>query len=658
MNDDAWRERLRAAADDHRAGRLDAAETVYRSVLAQVPAQADTLHLLGVLCHQRGRDGEAIELIGRAIEVEPAIVDFHNNLGVSLAALRRLVEAEMAFRRALAVKPGYAAALCNLGDVLLRQGRIAEALEVHARAVATEPGNPVFHYNLGIARKERGDFKGAIAAYERALALRPDYGDAHNNLGVALYELGRMAEAEAAYARALGLRPDNAQAHYNLGKLHHLQGRFADAVTSCRTALALRPDFPAAHDNLLMALTYDPTTSAGALAEAHRAFGRAYDRPAAAIAPFPNVRDYDRRLRIGYMSPDFRRHSCAHFSAPLIEAHDRAGFELFAYAELARADATTERFKAAVDHWRETAWRSDDEVERMVRDDRIDILVDLAGHTADNRLPVFARKPAPVQATWLGYPGTTGLRTIDYRLTDAVADPPGTEAEATEKLVHLPRGFLCFEAPADAPAVSPLPARSAPVVTFGSFNNAIKINDAVARLWAAVLRTVPRSRLLIKAFQIDHGDNRRRLETVFAAAGVEPGRVDIRPPYDQSRSHLATYGELDIALDPFPYNGTTTSCETLWMGVPIIALRGDRHAARVGASLLTAVGVPELIAESPADYVAKAAALAADLDRLATLRAGLRERMRASPLADPAGFARQVEAAYREMWRGWCDGGR
>ena len=327
------------------------------------------------------------------------------------------------------------------------------------------------------------------------------------------------------------------------------------------------PGFAVGQDKLLMTLNYLPDLSAADLAEAHREFGRTHARLIAAPpAPHINTREPERRLRVGYMSPDFRHHSCAFFAAPLLRAHDRDRVEVFAYAEIGAPDAMTAKIKADVDHWRETTRKSDDDVAATVRADRIDILVDLAGHTTGNRLGVFLRKPAPVQATWLGYPATTGVAAIDYRLTDAIADPEGADAFATEQLVRLPSGFLCYEPPADMPAVTPLPARKRGHVTFGCFNNALKINAATVARWAEIMRAVPNARLLVKGFHTDGGLSRGRLNDLLTGQGIAPERFDLRAASPTPQEHFAAYGEVDVALDTAPYNGTATTCEAMWSG--------------------------------------------------------------------------------------------
>jgi predicted O-linked N-acetylglucosamine transferase (SPINDLY family) len=366
-----------------------------------------------------------------------------------------------------------------------------------------------------------------------------------------------------------------------------------------------------------------------------------------------------RRLRVGYVSPDFKNHSVARFFLPLLAHHERSAFEVTCYAELKRPDAVSERIRGLAEHWCPTVGLSNDELAERIRADGVDILVDLAGHTSDNRLLTFARTPAPVAVSWLGYANTTGVAAIDYRFSDAECEPPGeSDRRSSERIWRLPHGFHCFSPLDDAPAVTAPPNAARGSTMFGSFNNFLKLAPETIALWGRVLAAVPGSRLLLKSnFVFDAAAHRRHLER-FAAAGIDPARITILPYMPDDHAHLAAYAEVDVALDPFPYNGTTTTCEALWMGVPVVTLRGDRHAARVGTSLLTRVGLAALIADDEAGYVARAADLAAAPERLAQLRAGLRAQVAASKLCDAAGFARDVEDAYRAMWRAWCGGDR
>jgi predicted O-linked N-acetylglucosamine transferase (SPINDLY family)/ADP-heptose:LPS heptosyltransferase len=614
----------------------------------------------GVIARVRAALIEVVERVRRGgappDAPPPSTLDRRYFAAVELLEAHRDAEAEGALRAILAEDGGHALTLRRLAFLCHRRGDNAEAAALLARSLEREPDNADAHFNLGVVLSALGRHAEAEKIYRRGLVLKPGLVDGHNNLGVVLEQMGRYDEAEASYRRAHELAPHLAHPLNNLGVLLKESGRLEEAIATHRRAVALDPELPAAHSNLLYTLIYDATVLPQALFAAHEAWGRAQAaRFATAGARFINAPDPERRLRVGYVSGDFRHHSVAFFAEALLAAHDKRAVEVFLYANDARVDAVTQRLKGHADHFVPIHGVADDAAAARIRADGIDILVDLSGHTSANRMMLFARKPAPVQVTWLGYPATTGLPTIDCRITDAVADPPG-EADAlhTERLVRIDSGFLCYRPLDRAGAVGPLPAHAAGYVTFGSFNNFAKLSPGTIALWARLLREVPDARLLLKATQFKDAATRARCLAAFTAAGIAAERIEIVPPLADPADHLALYGRVDIGLDPLIYNGTTTTCEALLMGVPTVTLRGDRHVSRVGASIMTTVGLGELIAETLDDYIAIAARLARDLDRLATLRSGMRERLRASPLCDAPRFAGAMETAYRDMWRRWC----
>jgi predicted O-linked N-acetylglucosamine transferase (SPINDLY family)/ADP-heptose:LPS heptosyltransferase len=586
----------------------------------------------------------------------PSMLDRRYFEAVELSETRRDTEAEAALRAILADDAGHALTLRRLAWICHQRGDETEAGALLARSLEREPDNADAHLNLGVTLAALGRDADAEASYRRGLARRPASVDGHNNLGVLLEHMGRYGEAEACYRRASELAPHAARPLNNLAVMLKESGRLDEAIAVQRRAIALDPDLPAARSNLLHMLAHDETLSAQALFAEHAAWGRAQAaRFATAGARFANSPQPERRLRVGYVSADVRHHSVAFFVGALLAAHDKNAVEVFVFANDARVDAVTRHLDAQAGRIVSICGVTDERAAAQIRELGIDILIDLSGHTAGNRMMLFARKPAPVQATWLRYPGTTGLPTIDYRITDAVADLAG-EADAlhTERLVRLDQGFLCYRPLDRAGAVAPLPARTAGHVTFGSFNNFAKLSPGTIALWARLLRVVPEARLLLKASQFKDTDIRACCRAAFVAAGIADERIEIVPPLADPAEHLALYGQVDIGLAPLTYNGTTTTCEALWMGVPIVTLRGDRHASRVGASIMTTVGLEGFIAATPSDYVAIAARFACDLDRLAGLRSGMRERVRASPLCDAARLAGAMETAYRDMWRRWC----
>ncbi|MBS4095602.1 MAG: tetratricopeptide repeat protein [Sulfuricella sp.] len=613
------------AIQHYQAGRLDEAESTFRQVLQVDADNPNALHLLGILCVQKGDPAAAVELIGKAVKRYPHIPDFHGNLGAAWHAL----------------------------------GRFDAAIECYEKALAIKPGFPEAAYNLGNALKDMGRFTEAVGLYRRALALKSDYADAHNNLGMVLQTLGNPVEAIAHFQQALALKPNYAEACNNLGNAQRDQGRLDEAVVSYRQALHIRPNFSEAHGNLLFTLNAISDVSPASVFQEHRNFEQNFAAPFAVTwQPHANPRDPARRLKIGYVSADFREHPVAKFFEPVLAGRDSGAFEVTCYYNRPFGDATTARLQGLSDQWRDISGLSDDQAASLIRADGIDILVDLAGHTAANRILVFARKPAPLQVAWLGYPNTSGLSAMDYRICDEFTDPVGmTEKYHSETLVRLPQGFLCFVPPPESPEVRVAPGLEKNWVTFGSFNNFAKVTPQVLALWARLLQTVPDSRLLLKHGGLDDAGMAQRLHEQFASHGIAAGRVELLGKTPSYREHLECYGRVDIALDPFPYNGTTTTCEALWMGVPVVTLAGSVHAARVGVSLLRHAGLEGWIANSEEEYLQIAAALAGSPDSLNQLRLGLRSQLLTSPLTDAMNFVASMEAIYREIWQMWCSGG-
>ncbi|MDP6774218.1 MAG: tetratricopeptide repeat protein [Rhodospirillales bacterium] len=676
-------------------GKADEAVAAYRRALDIDPRSLAILNNLGNALRELGQLDEAIAHYRRALEVDGASPGTHNNLGNALASQGEAEMAQAAYREALKADPRFVDALYNLGNVLAGQGRADEAADAYRRAVAIDPGLAPAHVNLGNALLLQGKADEAVAAYRQALASHPNFAEAHYNLARALMDQGKTDEAAAAYGQALDIDPDNApalnglgmalkkqgrlaeaaaafrraldvdadfsEASNNLGNALVEQGRIDDAIASYRRALAVKPADAEVHSNLLLGLNYLADIRPKEIFEAHLEWGKAQDAAAEASEPPPPSRSPEaERLRVGYVSPDFRTHSVAYFLEPLLAAHDSVAFEVFCYPCDRRVDATTRRLRRAATHWRPIAGLSDEDALRLIREDGIDILVDVAGHTANNRLPLFARKPAPLQFSWLGYPNTTGLSAIDYRLTDADADPPGAEELHTEALIRLETGFLCYMGPGGgnekAPDIGPFPCLENGYVTFASFNNLSKVTAEVVAAWSRILGHVADSRLLLKARALADGETRRACGEMFAAQGIAAERLELHGFMDNADDHLGLYGMADFALDPFPYNGTATTCEALWMGVPVVSLSGERHAGRVGTSILNRLGLSQFAAATVEEYVRTAVGLAGRVDELAELRLGLRTRMKASPLGDAAAFAGAVEDAYRKAWAGLGEG--
>ena len=577
-------------------------------------------------------------------------VDREFSLALELHQAGRLAEAEQGYRRILERQPEHADSLHLLGVVALQTGHLDSALGLVQRAVALRPDGAVYRNNLGqiLERLERGDE--AAQAYEAALALDPHYAEACNNRGHLLQRRDRLADAEADFRKAIRLDPRYAEPHTNLGNLLKDRGDLDEAIASYRRAIELRPDLSLLHSNLLLTLHYHREYSPADLKREHRQWAERHVAPLiSARQPHGNTSDPGRRLRIGYVSPDFREHALARFVLPAFERHDRAQIEIFAYSDVARRDAVTARIEAEVDHWRDVHGQSDDRLAETIRNDRIDVLVDLAAHSAHNRLLVFARKPAPVQVTYLAYCSTTGVDAIDYRLTDRFLDPPGEgDALYTESSVRLPGCYWCYSAP--PVEIVPSTERSAGPPTFGCLNNFAKVTDATLSLWVELLRGVPEASFVLYA----RGENHReRVRTALRRAAIAESRVSF-VGWQSLQDYLETYRCIDVALDPFPYAGGTTTCDALWMGVPVVSLTGSTAVSRAGSTLLTHAGLPECVTRSEAEYLELAARLLRDRAQLSTLRAGLRGRLETSPVMDARGFTRGLEAAYRQMWRTWC----
>jgi predicted O-linked N-acetylglucosamine transferase (SPINDLY family) len=580
---------------------------------------------LAIQHHQAGRLEEAERLYRHVLGHRPNHADAFHLLGVLAGQLGRAEDAAGLMRRAIELNPAYADAYSNLGAILHAQGQWAEAVAVCQKSIALKPDHALAWYNLANVLKDQGKLDEALDAYQRAIRLSPNLAQAHSNMGNTLKEQGELDAAIACHARAVSLRPND----------------------------------PLCHSNQIYTMLFHPNYDAAAIFAAHREWN---DRHAAAFKtfmPHPNDRNPDRRLKIGYVSPDFRDHVVGRNLFPLFQKHDRSQFEIHCYANVLKPDSLTARYRAFSDNWRSIVGNTDEQVAELVRRDQIDILIDLSLHTENTRLMIFARKPAPVQVTFAGYPGSTGLGAMDYRLTDPYLDPPNQSDEFySEQSIRLADSFWCYEPEVMAPGTAQmshaaeLPAPSAGRVTFGCLNNFCKVNDNVLAAWAQVLNAVRESRLVLIA---PEGNARQRILQMLGQNGIEPTRIEFVGRMS-SEKYLSQYNRIDIVLDTFPYNGHTTSLDALWVGVPVVTLVGKTVVGRAGLSQLTNLKLTELIATSEEQYVKIAADLASDLPRLGELRANLRQRMRESPLTDAPKFARNIESAYRQMWRRWCEG--
>jgi predicted O-linked N-acetylglucosamine transferase (SPINDLY family) len=553
-----------------------------------------------------------------------------------------LRRAKAIYRQVLQHAPHHPDALHLYGLACHQQGDHATAIDYIRKAIERAPGQPVLHNNLGDALCKAGRFDEAAGELHKAIELKPDYAGAHQNLATAYARSGKPDVALDHARKAVRLDDSRPEAWFDLGLvlLDHLL--LDDAVAAFRRALALRPAYPRAATSLLYTLTLLPGPDPAAVAAEHLdVAGKAFPAPQANVKAKPA----GSRIRIGYVSGDFRSHAVNYFFEPVLDAHDRSRFEIFCYSDTAHPDAVSARLAGKADHWFETRAWGDGEFVENVRQDGVDVLVDLAGHTRDNRLGVFARQAAPRQVSWLGYPNTTGLAAMNYRVADAVTEPRGEAAPGSEQLLRLPGAFACFRPPEEAPAVTPAPFASSGLVTLGCLHKLEKLNDAVVGLWAEILLQNPGCRVLFARDQFSDWQQ-RRLRDRFEQRGVGAERLEMVRIENPEEEFFDCFGAVDLLLDTFPWSGHTLACCALHQGVPVVTLRGNSHAGRMVASVLEGAGIGELIAADTADYAAIVARLCAEPGRVVEYRAALRDRFGASPARDERGFTLELEAAY------------
>ncbi|MBV8780087.1 MAG: tetratricopeptide repeat protein [Phycisphaerae bacterium] len=679
--------RLKRAMELHRAGKLPEAEALYRSVIAADPNVAEAWQLLGLLHTQSSRPSEAVEFLRRAIalnphaahyyvnyanalrltqqhdaaiaaarkaiDLRPTLPSGYNILGVIYRDQQELEKAITAFERAVQLAPDSPDGWANLGLVFVSADRFSEAIRPLQRALSTFANHAELHHAMGRALGGMGEQELALAEFEQARTLEPAMMEAYQSAAVILIYQRRLTEAIELLRNALQINPENGVTHANLANALNDQGYSDAAAVEYDKAVTLSPDVDWIASARCIACHYRADVDPKEIFWRHREWNRLHAEKVEQLPGIAPRTFTDRKLRIGYVSPDFRRHAVAFFLSPLVTDFDREALDVFCYSNSRKRspdDEHTDLIRSGVTGWRDIATMSDDAGAQLIRDDQIDILVDLAGHTAFNRLRLFARKPAPIQMTYLGYPNTTGMPAIDYRITDAFADPPGISDELNvEKLLRLEDCAWCYRPIVQSPQVQPPPSQQNGFITFGSFNVAAKLNERTLHLWADVLERVPSSRFVFKAGVLNDANARKRITNFFASRKIHGDRIQFQSAFASLTDHLAYYSHVDIALDPFPYNGTTTTCDAMWMGVPVITLAGNTHVSRVGCSLLHAVGLDEMVADSSQQYLDIAAALAEDGERLKQIRGGLRDRMIRSPLGDVESFAKKLRDVYRAM---------
>ncbi len=631
-----------------------------RKTAQLIPDDPNVHYNLGVALRSAGQLDEAVTHYRHAVKLKPDFAEAHGNLGNTLKDLGQFDEAIASYRRALSIRPDAADTYINLGIALNVLGRAEDAAASYRKALEVKPDHVLACYNLGNTLKDLGRFEEAIASYRRAIEIKPDFAGAYNNLGGVLKDIGHLDAAASSYRRALELDPGFAEAHCNLGGVLKDIGQLDAAASSYRRALELKPDFAEACSNLLFLYAYhaliDPQEYLAEARKWEKSCLSAQERQAASLRVFRRRPLAGRRLKVGYVSGDFRQHAVSYFIEQLFKYHDRDRIEIFAYSTQGVRDEVTERIQGMVDHWVQFARVTHTAIRERIEADGIDVLVDLAGHSANNRLSVFAHRAAPVQAYYLGYFASTGLTEMDYWIGDEVLTPPETDGHFSEQVWRLPRVSWSFNGK-DAP----LPAWSPDtegIVRIGGFNNLGKLTDATLALWARVLHALPEGRLLLKTKELADAGNRQRIMDAMAEHGIPPDRLELR---DRSATpdwfaHMAYYDQLDISLDPVgAMGGVTTTFDALWMAVPVITLQGDRVASRASAAIVSGLGHPEWAACSEAEYVDKVVALARDVEQRKILRSTQREQMASSPLCDAKGLAQSLESAYEEMFERWTN---
>jgi len=669
-------------------GRLDEAVASYEQALRLDPAMPAAWSNLGVALLALGRTDDAIAAHETAIAHDPAYAEAHHNLGLALVETGRRNEALAHFERAIALKPNYANAHLQHANTLHGLGRLDAAEATARRAIELQPLAAAAHHTLAKVLRDQRRLEAAILSYREALRLKPD-AVAYRNLARALLAVDELPEAAAAARASLDLDEDDALAHATLGEIYIDLGRPRPAIEHLRQSLALDPGNPQAEallgsaliesgaaqqgvdllralfarcpemllgrQSYVFALNYLGEAPISEMVAEAKQYGRMLAEGIAVRQHHANLPDPERRLRIGLVSGDLRNHPVGRFLRSVLPALDPEKQELFAYQTGPESDDITAEFQRIVPNWRMAAHLSDDQFADRVVADGIDILLDLAGLSGRGRLRLFVRRPAPIAATWIGYFATTGLPAIDYVLASRHVIPPGEESQWVETPWYLPETYLCFSRPEVEVPVGPLPAERRGYLTFGSANNVNKLSDATLAAWTPLLHALPDSRLVLRAGGFRNPEVVARTRNRLVERGIAPERFDLEPPPEGGyAAHLARYADIDIALDPFPYNGGTTTVESLWMGVPVLVRKGDRYVAHMGENILRNVGLDDWIAEDDTDYNRKAEAFAADLPTLAALRATLRDRLEASPLMDAPRFARHLEDAFRGMWRNWC----
>ena len=670
-------------------GLIRESEQSYKNAIKIKSDYMDAYNRLGLLLKNNNKLYDALQIFQKAINVKPDFFPVYTNIGTILSELGKLDQALTYFNKAIELNPLEIHAYNNKGNIFQKKGDMLSAVDAYEKALKIDPNYVEGYSNLGNALRECGQIKKAEIILLKALELSPNYANAHNNLALVYSDMdnyekamesfnsaiqinpmlidpysniaglyikkGKLDKAIYFSKRAISLASNYAQPYNNLGVAFSRQCNIDESINNFKKAIKIKPDYYIAYSNYLFTLNYDHRLTSEQIFNEHSKYGNLFNN----LQNNPyylNNKDYDRPLNIGYVSPDFYQHSVAFFVEAILKNHNKDQFKVFCYADNTNIDSLSTKLRKMSYKWIVTCGINDDQLYNKIRSDKIDILVDLTGHTANNRLLVFARKAAPIQITYLGYPNTTGLKAIQYRITDEYADPPGyKENEYSEKLIRIPNNFLCYSPPDNANEAEFPPVIKNKYITFGSFNIPSKINNNVIALWSEILKKVTNSKIMLKSKYFGCQITKDLFINRFKQNGIEEDRLIIMGYLPSFNDHRKMYDNVDISLDTFPYNGTTTTCEALWMGVPVITLNGDRHASRVGVSILNSIGLMDCIADNEDEYINKAIYLANDIELLSNIRKNLRNLMKKSPLTDGKVFTKKLESLYRNVWKNHCN---
>ncbi|MBD25657.1 MAG: hypothetical protein CMG46_11750 [Candidatus Marinimicrobia bacterium] len=639
----------------HQKGDLSGAAELYRLAVAADPSNADALHMLGVAALQLSLPEAAVETIKKALIHRPQFPEAWGNLGTALKILGRTDESEIALNRAISEGPNIAPLHFNLGNFLAAEHRLEESEDSYREAIRLQPTYSEANSGLGTVLRNREDLIGATAAFETAVRQNPNFAEARYNLGNAYRDLGRLTDAEAQIRAAITARPNYSKAYNTLGTILSEMCRSEEALNAFATSMEYDPSYVPASSNWLGTQQYVAGVSEQSLAKTHKLWADRHTKGITIKSSHTNTRDIKRPVVIGFLSPDLGIHPVGLLSVRLFENlnHTQIQPVVFSTRRSNQEDTISYRI-AAVTDWRHASRLSDESLIKEIENAQVDILFDMSGHTADHRLQVFAHKPAPIQISWLGYVGSTGLQAMDYVMADNVQAPPGTEQHYTENIIRLPSTYTCFDPPDDAPEVGALPAKKRDHFTYGCLNNPAKLNDKVLKSFAAILARVPNSRMVLRYKGLEDITVKKHLLGMFEANGIDSARIDILG-YAERTEFLDTYNKIDIALDTFPYSGGLTTCEALWMGCPVVTFPGVTFAGRHSTSYMTHVGLPNFIAKNRLGYEDLAVAKADDLKSLAAIRKRLRRKFNDSCVCDGPQFARNFTKAMQNVWRNYCE---